>query len=303
MGTPEFSIPSLERIVEAGYNVPLVVTAPDKPRGRGREPSPCPVKKRALELGLDVASPERLGDSAFLERLRAIEPDVICVVAFRILPESVYSIARLGAFNLHGSLLPRYRGAAPIQRAIMHGEDVTGVTTFFLKKKVDTGNVIARQEIPIGPTMTGGELHDVMKEAGADLVLRTIRMIERGAIEPTAQNDADATPAPKIHPEDCAIDWRRSDVDVYNQIRALSPRPGARTVWNGTLLKILGAHRTDSDRCREGEILIEGDTLLVGTGGFDLALDQIQREGKRSLDTPSFLRGTQLTSGDVLGKS
>ncbi|MGE3802231.1 MAG: methionyl-tRNA formyltransferase, partial [Candidatus Kapaibacterium sp.] len=160
MGTPEFAIPSLEGIVEAGYTVPLVVTVPDKPKGRGRSLSPSPVKVRAEELGLPVATPEGLRDPEFLEQLRAAIPDVICVVAFRILPEEVYTIPQKGSFNLHGSLLPKYRGAAPINRAIMAGERETGVTTFFLKKRVDTGDVILKRSIEITPDMTAGELHD-----------------------------------------------------------------------------------------------------------------------------------------------
>ena len=208
MGTPEFAVPSLKGILEAGHEVPLVVSTPDRQKGRGLKLVPSDVKRFALEHRLETATPESLKDEAFLELLRSHRPDLICVVAFRILPESVFSIPPLGSFNLHGSLLPAYRGAAPINRAIMNGETETGVTTFFLQRKVDTGNIILQKTIPIGPETTAGELHDVMMLVGADAVVETLAMIERGGIVPRVQDDTLASPAPKIFRDDCRIDWK-----------------------------------------------------------------------------------------------
>ena len=293
MGTPEFAVPSREGIVEAGYEVPLVVTVPDKPKGRGRKLSPSPVKIRGEELGLPVTTPGKLRDPAFLEELRRAEPDVICVVAFRILPEEVFSIPRLGSFNLHGSLLPKYRGAAPINRAIMVGETETGVTTFFLKKRVDTGDVILRRRIPIGPEMTAGELHDRMMIVGRDAVIETLRLIERGEAGTTRQNDAEATPAPKIFREDCRIDWNRPASELHNFIRGLSPYPGAFTMWGDESVKILRSVRTDHADATPGGIRVEKDRLFVGTGKGDLELLEVQREGKRKMSAGEFLHGVE----------
>jgi methionyl-tRNA formyltransferase len=298
MGTPEFAIPSLEAILKAGHTVPLVVSVPDKPRGRGRKPSPSPVKERALELGLEVASPESLRDPEFIQLLRSREPDLICVVAFRILPEEVYTIPRLGSFNLHGSLLPKYRGAAPIQRAIMAGEKETGVTTFFLKKRVDTGDMILRRIIPIGPDMTAGELHDIMMEVGASAVAETIGMIESGSIEPLPQDDTEATPAPKIFREDCRIDWSRPADILHNMVRGLSPYPGAFTEWRGEGLKILRTRVTDVAGLSPGEVRAEKHRLYVGAGTGSLEILELQREGRRGMGTEEFLRGTEVLSGE-----
>ena len=291
MGTPEFAIPSLEAIVNMGYDVPLVVTVPDKPKGRGRKLSPSPVKARAEELGLDVATPQKLRDPEFIGRLQESEPDVICVVAFRILPEEIFSIPKLGSFNLHGSLLPKYRGAAPINRAIMNGETETGVTTFFLKRKVDTGDVILRKPIPIGPDMTAGELHDIMQDVGAEAVVETLRMIETGNLAAIGQDDEKATPAPKIFREDCRINWGRDAGDIHNFIRGLSPYPGAYTMWNGEQVKVLRSVLTKRNDLDPGEVEVQKESLLVGTRSGDLELLQVQREGKRKMNTADFLRG------------
>lgn len=301
MGTPEFAIPSLDAIIEAGYEVPLVVSVPDKPKGRGRKLAPSPVKERALELGLEVATPERLKDPEFIALLRSKRPDLICVVAFRILPEEVYSIPPLGSFNLHGSLLPRYRGAAPINRALMAGDVETGVTTFFLKKKVDTGDMILRKKVPIHADMTAGELHDVMKEVGAEAVVETIRMIESGAVRPLPQQDAEATPAPKIFREDCRIDWNRPAAEVHNHIRGLSPYPGAFTGWNGEALKILRTKRTDRAALKPGVIEVAKGRLYVGTAEGDLEVFELQREGRRAMSTEEFMRGANIGSGEAFG--
>ena len=301
MGTPEFAIPSLEGIVEAGYDVPLVVTVPDKPKGRGRKLSPSPVKMRAEELGIEVATPTKLRDPKFLELLRSKEPDLICVVAFRILPEAVFSIPSQGSFNLHGSLLPKYRGAAPINRAIMAGETETGVTTFFLKRKVDTGDVILKKQIPIGSEMTAGELHDIMKEVGAMAVVETLKLIKQADFELQPQEDEEATPAPKIFRDDCRIDWSLSTVELHNVIRGLSPYPGAFTQWHEKQLKILRARRSERSGLQPGEVLVEEAQLFVGTGDGSLELIEVQREGKRRVNVQDFLRGVTVPAHTRFG--
>lgn len=305
MGTPEFAIPSLQAILNAGHEVPLVVSVPDRPKGRGRKMIASPVKTFALEQGLKVATPEKLKDPEFLELLKSVDADVICVVAFRILPEAVYTIPKLGSFNLHGSLLPKYRGAAPIQRAVMAGDSVTGVTTFFLKKKVDTGDVIFREEIPIGRDMTAGELHDIMMEVGAGVVARTLAAIESGDIPVAPQDDTEATPAPKIFREDCLVDWSKPAEAVHNFVRGLSPYPAAYTTWGDEILKIMRTVRSEAavaaGPLQPGEIRVEGESIYVGTGTVPVELLELQRSGRRAMSTPDFLRGATVSTGDILG--
>lgn len=302
MGTPEFAIPSLKAILQAGHQVPLVVTVPDKPKGRGRKLAPSPVKEFAVAQGLNVATPEKLRDPEFLDLLRTVEPDLICVVAFRILPEAVYSIPSLGSFNLHGSLLPQYRGAAPIQRAIMAGEQETGVTTFFLKKKVDTGDVILRQVIPIGPNMTAGELHDVMMEVGADVVARTVHMIESGNVQALSQDDTEATLAPKIFRDDCRLNWGLPAETLHNIVRGLSPYPGAFTHRGDEIVKVLRTTFPEEEfsnhSLQPGALHEVGGRLFVGTGTFALEILELQRQGKRAMKTEDFLRGTAIVEGE-----
>ncbi len=303
MGTPEFAVPSLEAILAAGYEVPLVVTVPDRPQGRGRKTMPSAVRRAAEERGLVVATPESLKEPEFIEQVRSIEPDVICVVAFRILPEILYSIPSRGSFNLHGSLLPKYRGAAPINWAIINGESETGVTTFFLQRKVDTGSTILQSRIPISEEMTAGELHDAMMGVGAAAVVETLRLIESGSVLSVAQDETAATPAPKIFRDDCRIDWDTPSVALHNMIRGLSPHPGAFTSVKGTLLKILRSQRAeDQPPLAPGEIQVTAGRLVVGTADRPLELLQIQQEGKRPLETGAFLRGQSFEPGTLLGK-
>lgn len=305
MGTPEFAVPSLEAVVAAGHDVPLVVSVPDRPRGRGRKMQPSAVKQRAIELGLEVATPERLKEEGFRQRLEEIAPEVICVVAFRILPESIFSIPSCGSFNLHGSLLPAYRGAAPINRAIMAGESVTGVTTFFLKRRVDTGNIIMQRRIPISPEMTAGELHDVMAPIGAEVVVETLERIAAGEAEAQPQSDEEATPAPKIFPEDCRLQWGRATVALHDQIRGLSPYPGAFTSWSGRRLKLLRSRPAElapeRERPEPGTVLLVDGRLLVMTGDGTLEILELQLEGKGVRTATDFLNGHGEIDGARLG--
>lgn len=300
MGTPEFAVPSLQILVEHGYKPIAVVTGPDRRRGRGQKLTPTPVKQAAQRLGIDrILQPESVKDPAFAADLVALEPDVLVVVAFKILPPAVYEAASQGAFNLHGSLLPRYRGAAPINRAVMAGDTETGVTTFFLKREVDTGDVILRKRMPIGPDDTAGDVHDRMMHLGAEAVLETVRRIEAGNIELQPQDDTLATPAPKIFREDAEIGWVASAAAVHNQVRGLSPYPGAFTHHGDTLLKI---YRT---RLAEGTgapgTVIRADGMLVvacGTGAVEIM--EVQQEGRRTLSAGDFLNGYDMDAGDIL---
>jgi methionyl-tRNA formyltransferase len=292
MGTPDFAVPSLKRIIEEGYEVPLVVSVPDRPQGRGRKVQPTAVTRVGRELGLRVETPQNLKDQPFRNLIVELLPDVICVVAFRILPESIFSIPPLGSFNLHGSLLPAYRGAAPINRAIMAGEGMTGVTTFFLKRRVDTGNIILQKSIPIGPEMTAGELHDIMAIVGADAVVATLKLIQSGDVPVSEQSEAEATPAPKIFPVDCEIDWHRSAEEIHNQVRGLSPYPGAVTWWREKRLKLLRISLPGlTVEGGAGLVTRAGDRVFVNSSTRKIELNEVQLEGKGVRSAAEFING------------
>ena len=242
MGTPEFAVASLDAILKAGYNVIAVITAPDKPAGRGMQLTESAVKKYAKEKGLPILQPEKLKDPSFLEELRALNADLQIVVAFRMLPESVWAMPPMGTVNLHGSLLPQYRGAAPINWAVINGETTTGVTTFQLQHAIDTGNILLQDSFPIAPTATAGDVHDIMKEVGARLLVTTIEGLTAGTLKPVPQQDSgNLKHAPKIFTETCLIDWNTSVENVYNLIRGLSPFPAAFTHLDGKILKTFGS--------------------------------------------------------------
>ena len=301
MGTPEFALPSLKILLDNGYPIAAVVTGPDKPSGRGLQVSGSPVKEFARERGLDILQPEKLKSDSFTSSLRALEPDLFVVVAFRILPPEVFRIPKSGAFNLHASLLPRYRGAAPINWAIIRGERETGVTTFFLQESVDTGTVILQARVPIGENETAGELHDRLEEVGAEIVLHSVRLIEAGKALPKPQDDSLATPAPKILKEHCKIDRSKPAIEVHNLVRGLSPRPCAFAYHNGTLLKVYRtAVAKESGAGKPGEILDAAGRLRVSTGDGVIEIMEIQQEGKRKMPMGEFLRGYRLPVGERL---
>jgi methionyl-tRNA formyltransferase len=297
MGTAPFAVPSLAKLAENGYQICTVVTGPDRPRGRGREMSPTPVKREAAERGFAVLQPENLKEPAFAGAVSSLAPDLIVVVAFRILPPAVFRIPRFGSINLHASLLPRYRGAAPINRAIMNGEIETGVTTFFLEESVDTGSVLLQARTPILPEDDAGTLHDRLADVGAEIVLHTVRLIELGKAVPRPQDPALASPAPKIFREDCRIDWHAPAQRVRNQIRGLSPSPAAFTRHGGRVLKIYRA-RIAAGSLAPGTVDVGKDFLLVGTADDPLALEDLQQEGKNRMTCGEFLRGYRISPGD-----
>jgi methionyl-tRNA formyltransferase len=305
MGTPDFAIPSLEKLIKSKHEVVGVVTAFDKPKGRGLHLSESPVKKISREHHLKILTPENLKSDDFFYSLQELAPDLSVVVAFRILPERIFSLPPLGTINLHASLLPKYRGAAPINWVIMNGETMTGLSTFFIQKKVDTGNLILQKEIEIFPEETFGELHDRMANLGAELLLETVNLIERGEVKTIKQDDAFATPAPKITPEHCQIDWSREAVQIKNQIRGLSPLPAAFTFCKGKILKVYKATVVDENPFSEGfgEIVESNkkEEIWVKTKKGILNLLEVQPEGKRRMSASEFVRGYRIKPGEKLG--
>ena len=296
MGTPEFACDSLNLIHQSKHTISAVVTVPDKPRGRGQKVKFSAVKKLAQKLELKILQPEKLNDLQFIEQLQALNADLFIVVAFRILPESVFLIPSKGSVNLHGSLLPAYRGAAPINRVLMAGENRTGVTTFFLKKKVDTGNMILQREISVPPDKTAGQLHDEMKTIGSRLLLETIELISKGNVVEKIQDDSVASPAPKIFRDDCRIDWSCSAKEIHNQIRALDPFPGAFTSLDTRQVKLFSSRsEIDFNQILDpGKIVPDLDCLFIGTGQGAVCIEEIQIEGRQRMSVPDFLRGHKI---------
>ncbi len=312
MGTPEFAATSLRRLVEEGYNVVGVVTSADKPAGRGQRLHESEVKKYAVSVGLPVLQPEKLRAPEFLEQLEALKPDLGIVIAFRMLPEIVWAMPRLGTFNLHASLLPQYRGAAPINWAVINGETVTGLTTFMLNAEIDKGDIIGRVEIPILPTDNAGKLHDRLMEAGAELVTLTVDRIAEGNIVPLSQMDIPEEglkPAPKIFKEDCRVVWSRSGREIVNFIRGLAPYPAAWTEFEETTLKLLEAKAitnyelritnkekySPTEACespKPGTVdLSEKGVMRVACAEGWIEITEVQPAGKRRMTAKEFLNG------------
>ena len=301
MGTPDFAVESLRALVEGGYNVVAVVTMPDKPMGRhGSVLQPSPVKQYAVEHGLKVLQPEKLKDSAFVEELRALRADLQVVVAFRMLPEVVWSMPPLGTFNAHASLLPKYRGAAPINWAIINGETETGMTTFMLKHEIDTGDIIDQVRIPIADTDNVGVVHDKLMLLSGQLVTKTVDSIIDGTFKTVPQADiqgVEPTPAPKIFRETCRINWNQPMQKVYDFIRGLSPYPAAWTTLDGKSVKIYEATKetVSASAYQPGQILTDGKTYLkVATADGLLNIHVLQLEGKKRMPTLDLLRGYKL---------
>ncbi|MBI3189181.1 MAG: methionyl-tRNA formyltransferase [Ignavibacteriales bacterium] len=302
MGTAEFGIPSLKLLLEQQFQIVGVVTNVDKPSGRGQKVSVSPIKEFSLQHSLPVFQPVSLKDSSFIQQLQTLNADVFVVVAFRILPAEVFRLAKMGAFNLHTSLLPKYRGAAPIQWTIINGEKETGVTTFFLDDKVDTGNIILQARLPISEDETAGELHDRLAEVGAELVLHTVRLIEMGNPPRHPQNNSLASPAPKLFKEHCEIDWTKSAGEVHNRIRGLSPVPCSFTFHHGKVLKLYRSTlATDVQSTSPSEVLVADKRLVIATADGAVEILELQQEGKRKMSAEEFLRGYKISIGEKLG--
>ena len=308
-GTPEFAASQLEAILAAGYDVAAVITTPDRPAGRGKQMHASEVKECALRHGLPVLQPEKLKDETFVEQLRSFNADLFVVVAFRMLPEVIWSMPPKGTINLHASLLPQYRGAAPINHAIINGEKETGLTTFFLDKEIDTGAMIMREKVQIGDKMTAGELHDTLMTLGNDVVVKTIRMIEAGKVmalsQKTVIRDENITlkPAPKIFKEDCYIDWNKTGKEIYNFVRGLSPYPAAHAkIQNpkGEILdlKLFEVELASKSGVSDDVCAIKTDEktyLEVVLRDSSIKILEIQQAGKKAMKIQEFLRGTRVS--------
>ncbi len=297
MGTPDFAVASLAALLEAGFDIVGVVTAPDKPSGRGQKIQESAVKQFAVARGLNVLQPVKLKDPAFVAALKDLQPDLQVVVAFRMLPEIVWNLPPRGTINLHASLLPQYRGAAPINHAIINGEKESGVTTFFLKHEIDTGDLILSEKVAIADDDNAGQLHDKLMEVGAKLLVKTVRSIEEGSYSEQAQlTSDDLKHAPKIFKEHCFIDWNQPTEQIYNLIRGLSPYPTAYTMLNGKILKVFGsAVETKETGLAPGGFLTDGKSYLkfAAKDGF-VRLTDVQYEGKKRMPVDEFLRGIRL---------
>ena len=319
MGTPDFSVPALKALVEAGHQVIAVVTQPDKPKGRGKEVQMTPVKIQAMEYGIPVYQPAKVREASFVEVLKGLEADVYVVIAFgQILPKAVLELPKYGCINIHASLLPKYRGAAPIQWCVIDGEGETGITTMMMDVGLDTGDMLEKAVIPIEEKETGGSLHDKLSMAGGDLILSTLKKLEEGTLVRTPQTDEGTCYAKMLTKSLGDIDWNQGAVSIERLIRGLNPWPSAYTMWNGKTIKIWAADviagREAAEFLSESGVPAETGTapgtvvcsdkrgLVVCTGGGLLSIRELQMEGKKRMDTPAFLRGYPIPAGDMFVK-
>lgn len=298
MGTPEFAVASLDALLQAGFNVVAVVTAPDKPAGRGMKLTESAVKQYAVAHNLPVLQPEKLKAPEFIAALQSLQADLQVVVAFRMLPEIVWNMPPLGTINVHGSLLPQYRGAAPINWAVINGEKTTGVTTFKLQHAIDTGNILLQASMPIGDNETAGEVHDRMKSLGAALLVKTVAGLVDGTIQeqPQPADEGQLKHAPKIFTETCQIDWHYTAAAIHNQIRGLSPFPGAFTQLHGKMLKVFECrYSNEAHNQAPGSIDSDGKTFIryAAIDGW-VSILTLQLEGKKRMAVADFLRGYRM---------
>ena len=319
MGTPDFSVPALKALVEAGHQVIAVVTQPDKPKGRGKEVQMTPVKIQAMEYGIPVYQPAKVREASFVEVLQGMEADVYVVIAFgQLLPKAVLELPKYGCINIHASLLPKYRGAAPIQWCVIDGERETGITTMMMDVGLDTGDMLEKAVIPIEEKETGGSLHDKLSLAGGALILSTLKKLEEGTLVRTPQTDEGTCYAKMLTKSLGDIDWNQSAVSIERLIRGLNPWPSAYTLWNGKTIKIWSADVTTGREAAAflSESGVPSETgitpgtvvcsdkhsLVVCTGDGLLSVRELQMEGKKRMDTPAFLRGYPIPAGDVFVK-
>ncbi|NLX85939.1 MAG: methionyl-tRNA formyltransferase [Clostridiales bacterium] len=305
MGTPDFALASLDKLIDGGYEIAAVVTQPDRPKGRGKKLTPPPVKERALGAGLRVLQPERVKDSGFIEALKELSPDIIIVVAYgQILPEEIINLPAMGCINVHASLLPKYRGAAPINWCIINGESRTGVTTMYMDKGMDTGDILLQRETEIGENETAGELHDRLAALGADLLLETLEGLQRNEVERKAQDHSAATYAPQLDRETGRVDWNSDAKSIYNLIRGTNPWPGCYTVYKGERMKLWEAKVLEQkSRGTAGKVLEAGHGgMLVQAGSGTLLVTKIQMPSSRVMTVDEYLRGNSLETGYILGE-
>lgn len=307
MGTPDFSVPTLEALVASEHEVAAVVTQPDKPKGRGKEIHMSPVKECALKHNIPVYQPVRARDEAFVEEMRTLKPDAMVVIAFgQILPKSLLDLPKYGCVNIHASLLPKYRGAAPIQWAVINGDEETGITTMMMDVEMDTGDMLEKTVIKLNPDETGGSLFDRLSLLGGDLILSTLSKLEKGEITPQPQDHAQATYVKKISKSMGDIDWTMDAVSIERLVRGLNPWPSAFTRWNGKMLKIWEAKVLPDLETKApcGSVISASDEgLKIQTGNGVLCVTSLQLEGKKRMDTAAFLRGYQVESGFIMERS
>lgn len=306
MGTPDFAVPALNALINAGHDVRVVVTQPDRPKGRGKKYAPPPVKEAAQSLNLPVLQPAQIKDPGFAGLMQSYAPEVIVVVAYgKILPPAVLSIPEYGCINVHASLLPKYRGAAPIHRAVLNGEKETGITTMFMDEGLDTGDMILQEKVTIDEADTAGDLHDRLAAVGARLLIDTLDLLARGRA-PRVPQTGEASYAPMLTGEDEIIDWDKPARDIFNQIRGLNPWPGARTYIGNKMLKVWRSQILDNDASLATPGRVMGtvrDGLLVGTGRGLLVITELQMQGAKRMSTVDFLRGTPAPLGVILSNA
>ena len=301
MGTPDFAIPSLKILLENNHSILAVVTTPDKERGRGQKITFTAVKQFAIEQNITVYQPEKLkGNNEFVQQLKSLNPDLFVVVAFRILPKEVFEIPKYGSFNLHGSYLPKYRGAAPIQWALINGDKETGLTTFKLAEKVDTGNIYLQEKVKINSDDNFETLHDRMSVVGSELVLKTVQLIETGKYQLQQQNDSLASPAPKITKEICLIDFSKSAEEIHNLVRGLSPHPAAYFNHDNKVIKIYKTEIVKDVNLKQLEFHQTKNELIVGCRKDAIKILEIQQEGKKRMAIEEFLRGFSLSQSNKI---
>ncbi len=303
MGTPDFAVNSLKALHQSAHEVVAVVTTPDKAQGRGLKVRPSPVKKFASMYGYPVLQPESLKEPGLADELRRFNADCFVVVAFKILPREIFTIPPKGTVNVHASLLPAYRGAAPINWAIINGEKETGITTMLIDAKVDTGDILQQNRVTIGPHMNAGELHDILAQKGAALLIESLDRLEQGEARPLSQDDAQASRAPKITKELMLLDFSANAGDVHNRIRGLSPYPGSFCYLNGQKLKLFGSEVTQiaASIYVPGEVIaVDRDTFDIACSDYALRIDDVQLEGKKRMSVRAFLNGYELKTGTVL---
>lgn len=310
MGTPQFAVPSLEMLIEEGYNIAGVVTQPDRPQGRKKVLTPTPVKEAALKHGIPVLQPQRLRNPEAVLDVAALKPDLIVTAAFgQILPKAVLDLPRHGCLNVHGSLLPKYRGGAPIQRAIINGEQETGITLMYMAEGLDTGDMIAKSALPIAADDTSGTLFEKLSIAGAQLLKEQLPLILEGRAERIPQNDAESTYAKNLTREDEKINWSAGSEEIRNQVRGLSPFAGGFTLWNGDVFKVWGVrvqgrvqeHAGKAEGQAPGTVLhVSEQGIEVKTGDGSVLLTRIQPAGKKAMEAAEFVRGGQMKPGEIL---
>ena len=301
-GTPDFAVPTLDALHDSSHEILGVVTSPDKKSGRGLKVTSAAIKKSAEKYSLPIYQPESTGSEQLHSILKQINPDIYVVVAYKILPESILNIPPRGAVNLHASLLPKYRGAAPVNHAILNGETETGLTTFLIQKKVDTGDLLLQQSLPIDNSVTAGEALSKLSFLGADLVIKTLDALAQNKIKPIKQDGDKATFAPKISVQDCKINWSNPALMIHNQIRAFSPKPGAFTFYKNKRVKLFGSkvlQNLHNARLLPGEIEHTNSFLKIGTGTEPIQITNIQIEGKKKLPVDQFILGFPKITGGI----